>query len=1128
MFKNSRIIGLVIIALISLLPILWFSSTQIILGHDAGLTLSPLSHFYDRLFAWTVRFGIGNDQTYALPGFFIHGFEALVASFGFSNTFVQKITFIFWFGLPGFTMYYLASNLERKYEVKFFALPAAVIYMVNHFVLQGWFVAERTKFSLYAALPLVVAFLMDWKDKKKSTITTAIFISLTFFVLNGLASLPLFGGLIVVILIFIFIYLVEDISIKGILRLSRLFFATSAISVFLQAYWLIPYANYLMSSYQKSVNFFGGVGGILGWIEYVSENSSYINILRLQGVPEWYQNLKHPYASTFLTNPFLIAVSVFICIAAFLPFLLYKTKKIRPDMIFLGFTALIGTIFIAGSHPPFGAIYILFVKYLPGFIAFRTPFYKFAPAIFFSYSLLIGLTISYICTYLYHKKASFAYGFIIIIVSGTILYSYPFLDGSFFNYIKNERSMKVRVPSYIYDFAKWVDSKDQGNKKILVLPPPNSVNKIEAYTWGYWSLSPLSSLLTNAAILNDSAYMTPSEAAMVEELYLRLKQNDPKWKILAKILGVNTFLMRRDFNWNLADSPTDYPDIYNAFLQSKDVEEIKQFGAWEVYGLKGVSHDEIYASSTLNYISGSEQSMNTISSLPSFHEEIPSYITSQNSVDPSDLKKYVNTYYVIASCVFCDMQWQYIDLSLFTPTLTKDSLIYQFLGKSRNTSTLPADIDSGTIKSLFDKSLVNAVAVTKVLDERKSNAIVLDATRDFTLSINQARSSLQIFQSKGNGVDERFAFELLSILRRERYILIDKQKVLQGYLFGNSQISELAVAYQNAISSIEQTRSLIQESNPIVLDENIKNLSINLPISGNYTLYYRPNDSFVYKQPFVQFTVDEILHDTKISSKSGDWLSLGGMPLSEGRHTIKLQQPMVNQLEQISTSPIRIDSDSNGSCYSSPEIIGRGGDIFKIAFSHRREKGDGRFFVKLLPIDETINFFDSSDELNSTAAPVQYITHYELPQGKKGFRLFVCNSLSTDENAEKSSLILSDILIGKIGVPDMVFVLKGQNGNTTNSVDVVKKDQTNYEVSLPETSGRIVTFNQSYNVNWKMTQDGKHFMANGYANAWILGDDVKKTTILYTPQNLVKLGFGITGITVCIVMGYLFVRRRKK
>ena len=88
---------IIILCILGLTPLLWFHGSEVILGHDSGLVISPISHFFDRLYLWTYRFGLGQDQSYALAGFMIHGFEAFVASLNLGLQATQKIVLIFCF-----------------------------------------------------------------------------------------------------------------------------------------------------------------------------------------------------------------------------------------------------------------------------------------------------------------------------------------------------------------------------------------------------------------------------------------------------------------------------------------------------------------------------------------------------------------------------------------------------------------------------------------------------------------------------------------------------------------------------------------------------------------------------------------------------------------------------------------------------------------------------------------------------------------------------------------------------------------------------------------------------------------------------------------------------------------------
>src|SRR3989344_7494002 len=162
MFKRSNShlnLELLFIFLVGLIPLLWYGKGEIGLGHDMGFPLSPTDRFLDMLFTWSNRFApFGSNTTHVLPGFFIHGFEAVFSMLGFSPFVVQKVTYVFWFVLPGITMYTLLRFLHPKKGDYPIRVSGSLFYMMNYYLLQGWVIAERTKFSIVAALPLVALF----------------------------------------------------------------------------------------------------------------------------------------------------------------------------------------------------------------------------------------------------------------------------------------------------------------------------------------------------------------------------------------------------------------------------------------------------------------------------------------------------------------------------------------------------------------------------------------------------------------------------------------------------------------------------------------------------------------------------------------------------------------------------------------------------------------------------------------------------------------------------------------------------------------------------------------------------------------------------------------------------------
>src|SRR5476651_1742947 len=143
MIKKRVLLHLVVIFVLGLIPLLWLKDSQVILGHDSGLPFDPINHFIDRWYLWSTHFGFGIDLNNGLIGsvFIIHGLETLLSFLGLSLQNVERIEFIFWFTLPGLMMYFLTYKIWP--QKKYLPLIAAIIYMINFYLLQGWFAPER-------------------------------------------------------------------------------------------------------------------------------------------------------------------------------------------------------------------------------------------------------------------------------------------------------------------------------------------------------------------------------------------------------------------------------------------------------------------------------------------------------------------------------------------------------------------------------------------------------------------------------------------------------------------------------------------------------------------------------------------------------------------------------------------------------------------------------------------------------------------------------------------------------------------------------------------------------------------------------------------------------------------------
>ncbi len=1089
-----------VILLLGLSPFLWFDSQTVIMGHDSGLVLNPIEHFIDRLSTWTERFNMGADQYYAIPGFFIHGLDALVYWCTHNISLTQKITFIFWFALPGLTMMLLVKSIGQRYKLPYIALPASIFYMFNHFLLQGWFVAERTKFSLYGALPLYLYLLFEWSGKRLSTPITAVAISAVFFFLNGLASPPLFGGILLATVVFILFY---GILYRQLWRLIVLFSLVILLSTILQAYWLFPMIDFLKHSYAQTVDLYGGKAGIAGWVKYISEQTSLYNLFRLQGIPEWYQNPLHPYAQTMLNNPFFSGMNFILPIIAFLPLYLYrKNHKLLLLIIFLSTLALISIAFSAGAHPPFGLFYIFLMEYVPGFIAFRTPFYKFAPALWFSYAILISLSINWIVEKWRHRNRWIPFFVISFWCVSILVFNYPFFTGVFFDYIREQRTMRLSIPQYVTEYFIWSQSADQKHKRTLFLPLPNPDSSIDAYSWGYWSLAPLSTLASSANIINRSYFTSPLEQQIISQLAEYLRVSDHRWKKLSQIIGIDYIVVRKDFAWNLPNTPGENPQLYDKLRDLNGMTYMKSFGMWDVYSIDAKT-SRIEISDTFSVIDSPSGDIPKLVSMPVFDATLPLLQAVDVSLQASDDN--IAARYSVAKCNTCNLQWKFINLDLYRPLLTQDSNVYPLYQLFHSSTSTITSNSSLQLQQFAYTLLSDTLGYQKVLDEQKSENKVSVVQGALQRSLKNFSSALQ--KSDIALTTER-RIEILSILRNI--------KSIQTQLKATESQKEFVLQYKAEIDSLF---TLIDEKTWRTQTASSKKLELTLTKSGPYHIYYRPNAQL--ESDRVQIAVNGVPRIVQMSVAMDNWHDLGIFDLPMGTSQIEVNQKTVNEYAQ--KMPM-IFQKGTFLCQKSDAIRGNMNDIYRIQFSHTSKDESGEFYISLLPESLEPSERTGLEKLTSTSQVRQYTNDYAVG-GKQNFVVHICNSI-TRQNISAIDLHIFDISIVKLSIPDIVAYSGTALAKKPYHPTVTKHSSSMYEFDLPATqSPQVITLKNSYSPRW-VFGDSSSVPVWGFANGWIISDSNNSAVRLeYAPDRIVRIGFATTlvgTIGIAIYWAYRF------
>lgn len=1164
--KRRIFFDLIIIFILGLIPSLWFRDGTILLGHDAGLSLDPVVHFLDRLHVWSQRFSIGTDQSAALLGaFFIHGFESFLAWLGLSLHWGQLMQFIFWFTLPGLAMYFFAYKTFP--DKKYLPLIASVIYMLNFYLIQGWFIAERTKFSIYIAFPLVLYLLIRYLTGKMGFLKTIVLTGLVLAIFNGGGSIPLYGGLLFAVLItFVYVNVInfDFLTLKKTIFYS---FGVSLIYILLNAYWLIPYFFYTLGFYGRDLAQAGGTEGALSWARYLSSESTFINLFRGQGIPDWYLNPYHAFAQQFLSNPVLILASFLFPIFAFSSLLLIKRNKDHFYIYLLILIALVGILFSSGPESQFGFIFEFLVNYAPGFVMFRSAFFKFNYMVWFAYGILIGFTLDYLVSrieFKYFKKNTFLFSNVILLllVAGYILYHYPVLNGSFLDYSREpgkELTTRVKVPGYIFEFGKWVNDLDP-NVRFLVMPQLGNTSYV-SYDWKYWSIAPITSLLSRNSFVHNTQLVAESEKVLMGEMYAAFLRGDMEsFSDFASVFAIDAILLQKDYDWQNPSWGTVNPEKYEMVLQSHPelFTHEKTFGKWEVYKIAERTQSlRVNSSTKLSILQGK---LGKVVSFPYFAPKSPLFMDDVEKKNIDYYAQDATDIYLAPECIQCDLEYKEQRFKYYNPKLLPGSTLYPIVTfREQQVKALSRDFMS-LLNFYIAASNRRIIEIKWMVDSRTRIEKILPNIERYREALRQL--VLHLEKGDPSALAESRAAQIVMHHITQQVNLIDS--VYNEQILSTFQRQALAQSY-NEILELER---LAGKKMWITEDMMNKRYVYDLSLTGDYEVYVKKgsltNPRTDPKETTITFRdLPDVL---KPVTTVGDWLSFGKFNLQNKKTFIALKDGTMSNLLDL-VSPTFPDGkegvvmDKNNFTFT----VGSLNKCFYYQF-HDLEFLNTQYVVTFnyrnFSDKNTLSFFHQfeGDELlkysikNSSLPSFRYFNKFtKLITPKDGnIRLVFCNgflSLSEIGTLEKQldaellpgseTLIeIKNITFHKVAYPNIVLYKKQKEVADINTVEsFTKKDPVTYTVNLTKTAQPIsLMMRESFGKYWRVCDekntclsfdDPTHFQNAGFANAWYLKDVPigDKLTLYYYPQRWYGIGTIITiGSIVILVIGGICIR----
>ena len=1110
MFKKINkaiLIDLFLLFILSLTPLLWFRGESIMVGHDNVFPLNPIEFIKGRFFTWSNQ-GLGQDQSLIMGTIPIHLIDSLSYIFGFSLQTTQKIVYIFWFFLMGFSAYILASIINRKSSV--FKLTAVVLYQFNFFVLQGWWVGERTKFSALIALPLVLSVLILVYQQKIKPFRAVIYNSLILFLFNagGLYGIPLFGGFFIAVGVFIFYFVFISLRQRKYLIVKNLLL-TSLITILgfflINAYFLFPALNSLISKYPKGVSQVGGLSGLIEWSKEISVGSSFLNLFRLQGMAEWYGNPEHPYAQTFLNNPYFIALSFLWPILVFSSLIFVRQEKKRVFILYFFLVYLVGIFFTAGTHPPLGFIYSFLMKFIPGFAIFRSPYYKFAPALFLANAILIAFFIDYFKGFF--KKFLFI-SFLLIWLG----YHFPYFRGNFFEWQK-DLSTRLKIPNYVFDFFDWVNYEKQDDGRILLLPPNSYDWQFDTYRWGYLSSFPIARLGTQESILVNDINLTEIESRLLQLAYKSfLEKDEDFFRKITSHLGVKYLLLRNDVFWDLDWIKSESPFSYQEALQGfNSVQHIRSFGEWDLYEVDN-SLPSFYAASQLSYLDLPQDEIENYYSFSSGDFFLRQDVSSESR---KSLVPLVSDFYLKIECLSCRYEKpQHFALPEKTFILPTSPLY--FLKRLKEERQLKESTPQVAVYDYLGLSLKRLVELRTLVQGRKENRLLEE--EDFFLynetliKIDNLFQEIVDFKAKHEA-----AYALEFYLAKEE----DYLRVFIGELVSNED--ELKI-FEKTFNLFALLRENIE---PYLIDgklERNKMYVFTIDKPDNYRVLVQKESlgGALTSQEKIKLVIDdqdEKVIDLDSFSATNEWLDLGTISLSNNGHKLTMTVPEIeSSVSGFENDDVKMRTRTDH-CFASSIQGFDNRKLYKIKIDYSGGLSDD-FSTYLLSQTkkEVVRKALKLGQWPSVTDEISYPDE-RVESRKIGF----CGpGLSLDNLEEKINIKVFEVV-------NPLIILTSKSQEFVSQKPFVSFEKINPTKYLVEVKGVhqpfILSFSEAFDSQWKIKTEfvKNHFTVNGYANSWIIDKKGDYSFIVeYAPQRIFYLGAFITVLSLfsglCLVL----------
>lgn len=688
---KSKLLPFILLVIFGFTPLLWFSPGMVLSSTDMRLPSNV--HKWKQLFyVWNSELGTGAERLLDTCLLIFNGMPAALQKMGAGLILTQKIIFVFWFMLAGFSMYFLLSKLlstekphrQNRYVAaerssadskadalqlqqhrkatfsaetkldksklhRYIALTGTAFYLYNLWQTNIWVAFKPPLISAYAVLPLILALMIEYSQKQTNLFKYSCLIAVLTALAGAVGNNPseLLGAVFPVVIFAVYL-LGEKIfrkDYKGFFDFTRFIILTALLSCLINLYWILPQAIAIFENVAAGA-FMPKNEISLQWLKGLSAHTSFINVIRFQGDWTWYGGCVDPYqaySDLYRTNPFFIVLGWFLpTLAAFGA--VFGKNKYKPMFII---TTCVGIILCMGAHSPFEKSYLWLVKNLPLFWIVRSPYFKFGLLLCLGYSVLIALASSRIYEYLSMLKNKCRYLAPVAVAAIFILicvYGFPVVLGRMFHKQAEREFLPpnhIAIPDYVYEAAKWVNDR-KPYFRIFNLPGDSPWIS----SWGYAGYgSVINNFITKPAVfIYDPEYILGSQGAVNmsydisrairDGIYEKKSFNVAK---ILKLINVDYILQENDVRYDFYKGcgyiEGDDPDfIKNALAYQRNIVHAKVFGEWDFHTAAG-QQNHIYGMNKVSaVVKGSVEDLIPLANTSALDESAVIFIDEQSEL----------------------------------------------------------------------------------------------------------------------------------------------------------------------------------------------------------------------------------------------------------------------------------------------------------------------------------------------------------------------------------------------------------------------------------------------------------------------------------------------------------------